>query len=928
MSSKLDFYHIDAFEAPNYEPIWRALLAGGVDARLVAVPGAGNTAARDWFDYERLVGYYAARRIRYEESSDLSASAVTTQNAEIIAPYSGKKIRLMYGPLMYPKAWGMSKVATEPFDVVLVHGEAYRKAFSHWKPVDRLPIVGYPRYDDFFSGKVSREKYQEAWGIDPKKKTIIYTPTWAENSTWEIFFNSITALSGAFNVLVKPHHCTLRMEPKRMQTLKESGLRLIDNAYDLSAVMAVGDVVLSDTRSSVLAEAFVTNRPTIGLIAHASDVEQWIQPGGLDKLTRLCASPIDLAGQVEGILGKDTFSDAREHWADSHVAYRDGSAAQKAAEAIMQAISPRRASIRVNGTKRNGPLVSVVLPTYNHLSYLPTAIRGILEQTFKDFELIIVNDGSKDGTREFLDGLKDPRIRVLHQENQRLPRALNNGFALARGELLTWTSADNYCAPHFLEALVAALNQNPDAGMALGTFAFTDTAGNFLAIHKDPDLSLPSWLQCNPGVAAFLYRRECMEHAGPYDPELEGAEDWDMWIRIAEAYPIVYVPELIYYYRQHSDSMTAKIPEKIRRASAQVVKRFFLRRNNKLDLNELYPAMAACRDRALAETHANFDLGSRLLRSPYVPPSVAASFLNCAFERQPTLETLYNLAHALARAGQWKELELALGILRKTSHPDAKAAVETLTPALEQQRPDLAPITKIFLPNPKGCELLQITQNRQRTFSLTSIQSQPVSSDIPVAAASREFKTTESNDTPTPSVNEQLAKLVANIKRNIGSSNLGEALDDIEDVLRLEPGQKPVLLAMGFTLCQLKQHEKAVAVFERVLKGNPDEVEAYVNLTSALLALGRLEQAIETLRAAQKILPENGDIAGFLLRLLVEAKRPDEAVLLCKQLLALNPNDLNALLTLARCEHANGNLSEAVGACIAGLQAMRASVSK
>jgi hypothetical protein len=95
--------------------------------------------------------------------------------------------------------------------------------------------------------------------------------------------------------------------------------------------------------------------------------------------------------------------------------------------------------------------VSVVLPTYNHLQLLPTAVESVLAQTYQDFELIIVNDGSTDGTREYLNSLKDPRVRVIHQDNKHLPEALNTGFRATRGELLTWISSDNYCVPVFLE---------------------------------------------------------------------------------------------------------------------------------------------------------------------------------------------------------------------------------------------------------------------------------------------------------------------------------------------------------------------------------------------------------------------------------------------------------------------------------------------
>lgn len=208
-------------------------------------------------------------------------------------------------------------------------------------------------------------------------------------------------------------------------------------------------------------------------------------------------------------------------------------------------------------SKFNDPLVTVVLPTYNHLSFLPKSIESLLVQTFTEFELIIVNDGSTDGTMEFLDSLSDPRIRIIHQKNSRLPLALNAGFKLARGQLLTWTSADNYCAPHFLETFVSAFNNHPEACFAYSAFAWINEDGQITGVHQNQDVSWANMIKANPGIASFMYRKVCHETLGWYDPDLEGAEDWDMWLRIIERYPAIYVPEMLYYYRIHNNSMTA-----------------------------------------------------------------------------------------------------------------------------------------------------------------------------------------------------------------------------------------------------------------------------------------------------------------------------------------------------------------------------------
>lgn len=123
------------------------------------------------------------------------------------------------------------------------------------------------------------------------------------------------------------------------------------------------------------------------------------------------------------------------------------------------------------------PLVSIVLPTYNHLKFLPAAVDSVLAQTYPNFELIIVNDGSTDGTSAYLETLTSPRVKVLEGPNTRLATALNRGFSVAKGTYRTWTSADNICLPHFCETLVHALEATAEAGFASAPFACIDKNG-------------------------------------------------------------------------------------------------------------------------------------------------------------------------------------------------------------------------------------------------------------------------------------------------------------------------------------------------------------------------------------------------------------------------------------------------------------------
>lgn len=369
--------------------------------------------------------------------------------------------------------------------------------------------------------------------------------------------------------------------------------------------------------------------------------------------------------------------------------------------------------------------VSIVLPTYNHFKFLPPAVESVLSQTYDDFELIIVNDGSTDGTREYLDSLQDRRISVIHQENKRLPEALNTGFRAARGKLLTWVSSDNYCAPIFLEALVAALDAFPDAGLACSAYARIDEDGQITCVSRDQDLSYHSVLAANPGIVSFIYRRDCQEKVGMYDTELEGAEDWDMWIRIIEQFQTIYVPEVLCYYRQHSDSMTDKIPEKVFRAGRRTFQKAINRRNNKLNLVDLYPTLGLCRDKEVAKLYASFDLGTAFLHSPLTQVEFACQAFERVLSMSPhSFEAVGNLAVAYGRSGQWDKSMQLVQRLKGVNHPIAQNIYGKLKEAHRVNKPDLLIGIPLFVLNKQDIELFQLEKEHKCVFSFTNTNQQ------------------------------------------------------------------------------------------------------------------------------------------------------------------------------------------------------------
>lgn len=223
-------------------------------------------------------------------------------------------------------------------------------------------------------------------------------------------------------------------------------------------------------------------------------------------------------------------------------------------------------------------LISVVLPVYNGADLVSLSIDSVLKQTYKNFELIIINDGSKDNTKEIIEAYakKDSRITVINQENRRIPRTLSRGFSLAKGEFFTWTSADNIMPESFLEKMMGELERNPDAGMVFGNMRLINEAGKKHKNHGWFEIPMGSGNVIFPENtyelntyanntigAAFMYRKKAFEVLGCYSSFKHTLEDYDYWMRMNSLFKIIHTSfkEPIYYYRWHSGSLTAKDKE-------------------------------------------------------------------------------------------------------------------------------------------------------------------------------------------------------------------------------------------------------------------------------------------------------------------------------------------------------------------------------
>ncbi|WP_009631864.1 glycosyltransferase family 2 protein [Synechocystis sp. PCC 7509] len=205
------------------------------------------------------------------------------------------------------------------------------------------------------------------------------------------------------------------------------------------------------------------------------------------------------------------------------------------------------------------PTVSVVIPTYNNITYLPEALESVLNQTFTDFEVIIIDDGSLDTTQEWISNLVDARIKTIVQTNQGAAVARNTGIAFSSGDYIAFLDSDDLWEPTKLEKQVQCLAANPDVGLVNTWIKNIDNQGNYLAIVPAPDAEGNVWNQIieeNLILCGSVptIRRRCFEEVGVFDPDLLSAEDWDMWIRLAANYSFALIKEPLVLYRQHLGS--------------------------------------------------------------------------------------------------------------------------------------------------------------------------------------------------------------------------------------------------------------------------------------------------------------------------------------------------------------------------------------
>jgi glycosyltransferase involved in cell wall biosynthesis len=254
------------------------------------------------------------------------------------------------------------------------------------------------------------------------------------------------------------------------------------------------------------------------------------------------------------------------------------------------------------------PMVSVIIATYNRARYLPATVASVLGQTFHDFELIVVDDGSTDDTAVVLKPFQG-RLRYVYQENAERGAARNRGLRLASGKYVAFLDSDDLWAPNKLEAEVETLRRRPGLGLVYSDACYIDSEGRPCGQvrRRLREGDVIEHIGCDNFIpfGAHLADRERFLAAGAFSEDrlLSGSEDWEAWARLAAEVPFGHVANTGLFYRVHDSGSVAQ-PQNLERSMLRAWGMIFQNPKLRLRIAHLEPHSRATVHLVLASLYA------------------------------------------------------------------------------------------------------------------------------------------------------------------------------------------------------------------------------------------------------------------------------------------------------------------------------------
>jgi glycosyltransferase involved in cell wall biosynthesis len=227
--------------------------------------------------------------------------------------------------------------------------------------------------------------------------------------------------------------------------------------------------------------------------------------------------------------------------------------------------------------------VSVIIPVYNGEKYIREAIDSVLNQSYKDFEVIVIDDGSKDNTLRIIKRY-NRKIRWKSQENKGQASAINEGIKMAKGEYIAYLDADDVCLSERLKIEAKYLDEHPNVGLVYSDFYQINSTGEIQRVIRAHPHNSFLLLQKNYiGRSTVMHRKECLDKVGLFAETISGDDDWDMWIRISEQFGVGHIEKPLVKYRVHGENISLVRPKRLayrRYITVRILEKTYKRRKN------------------------------------------------------------------------------------------------------------------------------------------------------------------------------------------------------------------------------------------------------------------------------------------------------------------------------------------------------------
>lgn len=508
---------------------------------------------------ERYESRKAAAQIALKDADVVVCWAVGGVLHELITDFAGPVIAVSHGVCRWTKADMQREVAS---------------GATHTVAVGSLAAAVCPNpsaTDVIFNGvnpartvsRRPREEIRLEWGFEDLETVLVgYVGRFAPEKNATAAAVAVASLPPRFQAVLvgEAANASLADHTQRVAvSIAGPRVKLIGVTEDVGEVYAAIDILVmaspAEGCSLTLIEAWLAGVPVVstpvGIIPEMEErFGQMVIRIPIDPTAEELAQAVReaaLAGRDSDVV-KRASRVAHEHLTSARMTENWAT--------FMEEVCPVRPT---ENAPDHTPKISIVVPAWNEATRIEKSLRSILAQTDQDFELIVVDDGSTDGTAEIAIEILAGRhnTRVITKENGGTGSALNCGFRLARGEFLTWWSADCWVYPRWLELLCNCLESNPEVVLAYGDWDYFDETSGIRRTQHVPEFDKPRLLrECYVGPC-WLFRRAAKEAAGEYLEE--PCEDYDMHLRLAEIGPFQHVPHVLGVWRNHPMNITSRL---------------------------------------------------------------------------------------------------------------------------------------------------------------------------------------------------------------------------------------------------------------------------------------------------------------------------------------------------------------------------------